>query len=128
MHHKETLITAAKIIDERQQQYGSPDSCFTKAVNIANAVIGGEHKYTERELALILHCLKLARMQENTAFEDNYIDAINYLAFAGQFTKNPNQPAESGLKGITLPAGVMQTKGRTTIPLDLNQLENDIVG
>jgi hypothetical protein len=85
MHHKETLLTAAKIIDERQQQYGSPDTCFHKAVAIANAVIGGEHKYTEPELALLLLCVKLARMQENKKLEDNYFDAINYLAFAGQF-------------------------------------------
>jgi hypothetical protein len=86
MHHKETLLTAARIIDERQQQYGSPDTCFYKAVEIANAVIGGNHKYTERELALILLCVKLARMQENNTLEDNYFDAINYLAFAGQFS------------------------------------------
>lgn len=86
MHHKETLLTAARIIDERQQQYGSPDTCFYKAVAIANAVLGGEHKYTERELALLLLCVKLARMQENNTLEDNYFDAINYLAFAGQFS------------------------------------------
>lgn len=119
MHHKETLITAAKIIDERQKQYGSPDSCFTKAVNIANAVIGGNHKYTERELALIMHCLKLARMQENIGLEDNYFDAINYLAFAGQFTKNEN---DAPIKGATLP------KGGSGVPLDISQLEKDISG
>jgi len=90
MHHKETLLTAARIIDERQQQYGSPDACFYKAVAIANAVIGGERKYTEREFAMLLVCLKLARMQENNGLEDNYFDAINYLAFAGQFASESN--------------------------------------
>lgn len=115
MHHKETLLTAARIIDERQQQYGSPDTCFYKAVEIANAIIGGDHRYTERELALIMLCVKLARMQENHDLEDNYFDAINYLAFAGQFAAE-----KSGAK-LKLPT---PQKGKPAINLD--RLENEI--
>jgi hypothetical protein len=128
MHHKQSLINAAKIIDERAQQYGAPDTCFEKISRIATAVTG--EAYTEYDIALIMHCVKLGRMLENRKYEDNYIDAINYLAFAGQFAGNPTKPGEVGLTGVSLPGSVTQfsvKKGGKGIPLDLDALEEEIV-
>jgi len=128
MHHKQSLINAAKIIDERAQQYGAPDTCFEKIARIATAVTG--ETYTEYDIALVMHCVKLGRMLENRKYEDNYIDAINYLAFAGQFAGNPTKPGEVGLTGVSLPGSVTQfsvKKGGKGIPLDLDALEEEIV-
>ena len=36
---------------------------------------------------MILHCVKLGRLQEARGKDDNYIDGVNYLAFASQFSK-----------------------------------------
>jgi hypothetical protein len=40
---------------------------------------------TPYDVAMILHCVKMGRLQEARALDDNYVDAINYLAFAAQF-------------------------------------------
>lgn len=132
MHHKQSLINAAKIIDERAQQYGAPDTCFEKIARIATAVTG--ETYNEYDIALVMHCVKLGRMLENRKYEDNYIDAINYLAFAGQFAGDPLKPSEVGLTGVSLPNGgngsVTQfnvKKGGKGIPLDLDALEEEII-
>jgi len=128
MHHKQSLINAAKIIDERAQQYGAPDTCFEKIARIATAVTG--ETYTEYDIALVMHCVKLGRMLENRTYDDNYIDAINYLAFAGQFAGVKTKPSDVGITGVSLPGSVTQfnvKKGTKSIPLDLDALEEEIV-
>ena len=47
-------------------------------------------------------CVKLARMRYDRKVADNYVDAINYMSFMGQFAevKNPivpiSKPVQSG--------------------------------
>lgn len=40
------------------------------------------------DVSMIMVALKLARMQEARTYDDNYVDAINYLAFAAQFASS----------------------------------------
>jgi hypothetical protein len=40
---------------------------------------------TPYDVTMILHCLKMARLQTTRNLDDNYVDGINYLAFAAQF-------------------------------------------
>jgi hypothetical protein len=37
------------------------------------------------DVAMILHCTKLGRLQQARSLSDNYVDGINYLAFASEF-------------------------------------------
>jgi hypothetical protein len=126
MHHKEALLTAAKIVDDRSKQYGSPDACFEIIARIATATMGEE--YTPYDIAMILHCVKLGRMQEKRAYEDNYVDAMNYLAFAGQFAAG-HVASEIGMKGVGLPGNTLSfTKKTKNVPVDLDALSDEILG
>jgi hypothetical protein len=71
------------MLKEKGQAYGPVDDCFER-ISIISSTILGKHISTY-DAAIILHAVKLARMQTERTKSDNYIDGINYLAFAGQF-------------------------------------------
>jgi len=41
---------------------------------------------TVYEVSIIMMAMKLARIPSSPALDDNYVDGINYLAFASQFS------------------------------------------
>jgi hypothetical protein len=126
MHHKQALLTAAKIVDDRSKQYGSPDACFDIIAKIATATMGEE--YTPYDIAMILHCVKLGRMQEKRAYEDNYVDAMNYLAFAGQFAADYVSSEKSAI-GLNFPSNTVSfSKKQKRVPVDLDALSDEIIG
>lgn len=71
------LHEAARLVtDNRAAQHGSFEQNCTDAAAICNTLgvaIQPEH------VPLILHALKLARMRQNPAAADNYVDAAGYL-------------------------------------------------
>jgi hypothetical protein len=75
------LDEAAKIIGERGEQYGEIEMNFERAANTARAAGIDVGPY---EVAIILASVKLARMSVSPCKRDNYLDAINYLAFAAE--------------------------------------------
>lgn len=75
------LDEAAKIIGERGEQYGGIEENFHRAANTARAAGIDVGPY---EVAMILASVKLARMSASPSKRDNYLDCINYLAFAAE--------------------------------------------
>lgn len=82
--HK-TLTECAAIIGERGEDYGGIEENFHRIAKIASEVIGTP--ITAYEVAMILVATKLARMSGARDKRDNYLDAINYLAFASELRK-----------------------------------------
>lgn len=67
--------------------------CFDNISKIASVLLGVQ--ITPFEVAMIHVSTKLARIQASPAKDDSYIDAINYLAFAAQFSSVfPEEPTE----------------------------------
>lgn len=77
--HK-TLNKCAELIGERGKDYGGIEENFERIACIANQLI--DAPVTAYDVAMILVATKLARMPGVRDKEDNYLDAINYLAFA----------------------------------------------
>ena len=73
------------MLTEKGQLYGPEEPCFERISVIATAILG--KNISTYDIAMIHHATKLARMQTARTHEDNYIDGINYLAFAAQFVK-----------------------------------------
>jgi hypothetical protein len=48
---------------------------------------------TPREVAAILHAVKLSRMSNDPGNPDHYIDGINYMSFMAQFSTPQNVSA-----------------------------------
>jgi hypothetical protein len=83
MEHRETLRTAAGVLTEREKQYGDAIACFKRISDLSTIVLNKE--ISTYDVAMILHCTKLGRLQQSRNLNDNYVDGINYLAFASEF-------------------------------------------
>lgn len=85
-HPGDLLTLAFELINARGNDYdnaSSIDQNYREAAAVASVVIGKE--LTARDIAMILHCVKLIRSKSAPGKLDNYVDGMNYLAFAACF-------------------------------------------
>ena len=88
MKHTEILGQTISTLRERGAQYGPEEACFERIATLSSIVLN--KSISPYDIAMILHCVKLGRLQENRNNADNYIDGIAYLAFSGQFANLTN--------------------------------------
>lgn len=82
MNPKNFLDEAASLIDDRGADYGGIEQNFETIALLANTVLNRD--LSAYDVAMILHCVKLARLRTSPHKRDNYLDGVNYLAFAGE--------------------------------------------
>lgn len=110
-HPGELLSYAFEVLNARGTEYETDngiDQSFREIAAIAS-VITGKH-LTARDVAVVLHCVKLIRSKADPNKIDNYVDGMNYWAFAGCFSDLPAVPApkpQSRDKGNGAQAPVM---------------------
>ncbi len=80
MEAKSLLNEAKAKIEERGESYGPYRATYERAAIIANTTIGTQ--LSAYDVMMILHCVKLARIAGPGDQVDNYLDGVNYLAFA----------------------------------------------
>lgn len=90
MTPNDILLEAQAIIGERGVDYGGIEENFTRIVEIFDLSTGV--KIEPYRAAIFLACVKLARMHQSPRKLDNYLDAINYLAFAASMVDGKNGP------------------------------------
>ena len=82
----EMLTQSAELIQERGQNYGEIENNFQLIADLFSLRIGRPfHPY---EACILLECVKDARMFATPVFVDNYLDGINYKAFAALFAED----------------------------------------
>ena len=76
------LTHAFELINARGSEYntGTLEDFFREAGAIASVVLGKE--ITARDIAMIMSCIKLLRTKAAPGKLDNYVDGMNYMAFA----------------------------------------------
>lgn len=83
MNPHKLLNEAAEIIGERGQDYGDIENNFENIARIANAM--RQDSYLRAyDIAIILAAVKFSRIKQSPRKRDNYVDGVNYLAFAGE--------------------------------------------
>jgi hypothetical protein len=85
MDHKEILSQSVNTLRDRGEEYGDENALFERTCSIYNLITG--EAFTPWQANMFMTALKMARIQPNRSKADNYIDGINYLAFAGQFAQ-----------------------------------------
>ena len=101
MDYRELMSDAAKIFNDRNALYGDMKICLNRAAEIST-LITGIH-LTAHDVALILHALKLARLGNDRGNKENYVDGINYYAFAGELISSQHEHAalnEASMKSV----------------------------
>jgi hypothetical protein len=83
MNHTEILTEAVMILRDRDEQYGKMQDVVIRACEIFELTTGKE--MSPYHANMFMHSLKLARLRTSPQKPDNYVDGINYLAFAGEF-------------------------------------------
>lgn len=76
----ELLKECEKIFAERGKQYGDISISFNRAANITTFLTKSDTE--EWEVAMQMLGVKLARIANDPAHRDSYVDAINYLCIA----------------------------------------------
>lgn len=83
MDYKQVMHTAASTFNQRGTQYGPMDELFIRTAQVASIILSRE--YTPYEIVMIQRVLKDCRLKYNMTNPDNYVDNVNYTAFAAQF-------------------------------------------
>lgn len=106
-HPGELLRLAFELINERGSEYDNATTIeqnYREIAAVATTIIS--KALTARDVALILHCVKLVRMKSSPDKLDTYVDAMNYLAFAACFNGlvpiAPPQPTSTPKPNVKL--------------------------
>jgi len=83
MNHTEILTESVLILRDRDTQYGNMEDTMIRACEIFEMITGKE--LSPYEANIFMHSLKLSRIRKSPTKPDNYVDGVNYLAFAGEF-------------------------------------------
>ena len=87
MDHTAILTDAVMTLRNRDDQYGSMKETMTRACQIFELITGSP--LSPYHANVFMHALKLSRIRTSPGKLDNYVDGINYLAFAGEFAVTP---------------------------------------
>jgi len=86
---KRVLDKSSALISERGANYGGIEDNFNRIAAVASAMLGKQ--LSAYDIAIVLTAVKLARMPANPVYSDNYVDAINYIAFAHELKGATNE-------------------------------------
>lgn len=86
MEYSSIMTDAIRIFNDRNPKYGDMRLGMEKVASIAT-IITGIH-LTPHDIALVLHAVKLSRLNADRANPEHYVDGINYFAFAGELISN----------------------------------------
>ena len=93
MNRAEVLQTASDYVTkDREGQYGKPESNLALIADFWNDYIGNrmEGNLHAEDVAVMMALLKVARIATGTFKADSYIDAVGYLALAGELASGGN--------------------------------------
>jgi hypothetical protein len=79
------LQHAAGVIENRRQQYGSPEDLFDHVAKRWSLVLG--FKVTPAQVALCLIDLKMARLTHDPSHTDSVVDIAGYAACLREVTR-----------------------------------------
>lgn len=79
---KDILINAHEIIQERSAQHGHYDLTLLRISKLWTDFL--EREIDPMDVAICMALLKIARIMETRSNDDNWLDAVAYLAIAGE--------------------------------------------
>ncbi len=103
MNHTDILTQSVLTLRDRDSQYGSMEETMIRTCEIFEMITGRE--MSPYHANIFMHSLKLARIRTSPAKPDNYVDGINYLAFAGEFATRVDA-ADAAINDEILNAGM----------------------
>jgi len=88
-NHSDILTQAAVTLADKHRRYGSVVDTFDRASLIATTVLG-KH-ITLYDVSVIMHAMELAKISTKPTEDAHYVEGINSLALAAQFSRAEEQ-------------------------------------
>lgn len=76
------------LTDNRQETYGSFYDNHERIAVMWSEFLDLDEKLTAQQVAICMALVKISRLASNSTHTDNYIDAIAYIAGAGELATN----------------------------------------
>ena len=89
MKHVDLIAEAIRLLKPRGDVYGTVRENHERIARIANEITG--KALLAHDIAMVLVAVKLSRIAQSPDHVDSYIDAINYLSFAGEFASDASE-------------------------------------
>ncbi len=89
MKHVDLIAEAIRLLKPRGDVYGTVRENHERIARIANEIPG--KALLAHDIAMVLVAVKLSRIAQSPDHVDSYIDAINYLSFAGEFASDASE-------------------------------------
>lgn len=90
MKHDEIINEALRILKPRGDVYGTLLENHQRIARIANELTG-RNIFSAYDVAMLMVAVKLSRIVQSPDHVDSYVDAINYLSFAGEFATDAGE-------------------------------------
>ena len=87
MDRVQVLDTAKEVVAERGKSYGAPKENFERIAALWNTVLGDEtlkEPLNAADVAMMMICLKLARLTATPDHEDSMVDICGYAALMSE--------------------------------------------
>jgi hypothetical protein len=98
MEYENIMHSATDMFADRGAQYGDMKATLTRQAKIATLILG--RVITPYDVAMIMHAVKLGRLEGSRNKADTYIDGINYFAFAASFATAENETLEDDIAAM----------------------------
>ena len=82
MKHHEMMTKASGLVADRGKVYGTIRQNHEKIAKIASALLN--YQVDAHDILMIMVAVKLSRIAQTPDHVDSYLDALNYLSFAGE--------------------------------------------
>lgn len=89
MRHTDIIAEAIRVLKPRGDVYGTVRGNHERIARIANELTG--RTLRAHDIAMVLVAVKLSRIAQSPDHVDSYVDAINYLSFAGEFAADVSE-------------------------------------
>lgn len=99
MEYRDLMTESARIFNDRNPKYGDMRIGMENVAQMAS-IMTGMH-LSAHDVALVLHAVKLSRLNSDRKNPDHYIDGVNYLAFAGELITEEHQAPYTENKQIS---------------------------
>lgn len=88
--NRQNFLNAASecVCKSREKEYGNPEDSFTMISKLWSVYLG--YELASEDVAVMMTLLKIARIALGKFKADSYVDAIGYLACAGEIAGREN--------------------------------------
>lgn len=88
-NHSDILTQAVVTLADKNRRYGNVADTFDRAALIATTILG-KH-ITLYDVSVIMHAMELAKISSVPTEDRHYVDGINFLSLAAQFSQSEEQ-------------------------------------